>query len=342
MAAIIQDKVPDISKDLRALDDMGVVGMKKAAFDFQDYLQRLFETGYKPIKTGFVDLDSKINGGFLDGQLITLAGRPAMGKSLFALNLAEQVSADIPCLILSLEMSAHEIISRLICKETGIKLSGLLTGQVDGTDIAKLVRFLPELPKKKIFILDQSSIKTGFAIKVMEVFHKVYGKSLFVIDYLQLLIPDRPKANRVEEISDMTRRLKNTARDLSSSILMLSQLNRGLESRQDKRPLMGDLRESGSIEQDSDIVLSIYRDEVYNKNDEAVKGIAELGILKNRNGETGVIRLNFSGEQMAFRNFAPDDYKASNTSNNGKGNKGAKKGNSYSKAKGVSSDEDFW
>lgn len=287
------------------LKKAGVKSMREAAFDLNDYLENLFNRGYEPIQSGFVDLDSKINGGFLEGQLITLAGRPGMGKSVLSLNVADTVSEKIPSLIFSMEMSQHDIVSRLVTKQTGIQLKSLLTGKLSTTDYARLVNYLPELQEKKLFILDRANISIKYVIEVMKLFHQVYGKALYVIDYLQLLAPDGKKANRTEEVSDMTRKLKNIARELDSPVLMLSQLNREADKRTDKRPTLADLRESGSIEQDSDIVLSVYRDEKYN-DDEAVKGIAELGILKNRNGETGIVRLNFSGENMCFRNYAPE------------------------------------
>lgn len=318
------EKQVELEKLEKRLENAGISAMTGDLLD--EYLKRIEEmqkVGCHQAESGLVDLDKKLNGGFLPGQLIIVAGRPSMGKSAFAQVIAENV-ANAPqkaVLFFSLEMSKFEIMDRFLCKHSGISMSKLKTRGLTQADYAKMVSIIPFMKKTPLFICDKSSVTVTELIKIIADFkqalefkQKAFG--LVVIDYLQLLSVKYPKANREAEISEMTRSLKVAARDIGVPIMALSQLNRGLENRTEKRPQMADLRESGAIEQDADVVIGLYREEVYSKNKEEVKGIAEALILKNRNGELATIRMLFDGAKFEFKNIAADGYADYNKSRN--------------------------
>jgi replicative DNA helicase len=273
------------------------------------YIGELYEKkeSVTGVPTGFIDLDQKTSG-FQRGDLIIIAGRPSMGKTAFALNIAQYAAVhaqpSYPVVVFSLEMSKEQLVTRLLCSEARVDASRLRTGHLVEGDWDKIMRGADKLFEAKIFIDDTP------AISVMEMRAKArrlkaeHGIGMIVVDYLQLMRGGSSPESRQQEISEISRSLKALAKELSVPVVALSQLNRGLESRTDKRPIMSDLRESGAIEQDADIIMFVYRDEVYNKENPDVKGRAEIIIGKQRNGPIGTVDLTFLGEYTRFENCA--------------------------------------
>ncbi|RQW85839.1 MAG: replicative DNA helicase [Geobacter sp.] len=273
------------------------------------YIGELYEKkeSVTGVPTGFIDLDQK-TAGFQRGDLIIIAGRPSMGKTAFALNIAQYAAVhaqpSYPVVVFSLEMSKEQLVTRLLCSEARVDASRLRTGHLVEGDWDKIMRGADKLFEAKIFIDDTP------AISVMEMRAKArrlkaeHGIGMIVVDYLQLMRGGSSPESRQQEISEISRSLKALAKELSVPVVALSQLNRGLESRTDKRPIMSDLRESGAIEQDADIIMFVYRDEVYNKENPDVKGRAEIIIGKQRNGPIGTVDLTFLGEFTRFENCA--------------------------------------
>lgn len=273
------------------------------------YIEDLYEKkeSVTGVPTGFVDLDNK-TAGFQPGDLIIIAGRPSMGKTAFALNIAQYAAIHAnprhPVVIFSLEMSKEQLVTRLLCSEARVDASRLRTGHLQDGDWDKIMRGADKLHDSKIYIDDTP------AISIMEMRAKArrlkaeHGLGMVVVDYLQLMRGGASPESRQQEISEISRSLKALAKELSVPVIALSQLNRGLESRNDKRPIMSDLRESGAIEQDADVIMFVYRDEVYNKENPEVKGKAEIIIGKQRNGPIGTVDLTFLGEYTRFENYA--------------------------------------
>lgn len=253
--------------------------------------------------SGFYDLDAK-TGGFQRSDLIIVAGRPSMGKTAICLNIARNIAAayKLPVAIFSLEMSKEQLVQRLLASEASIESTYLRSGRLSQTQwepLAQAIGLLSELP---IFIDDSANItamEMRSQARRLQAEHG--GLGLILIDYLQLM--EGSGDNRVQELSKITRSLKGLARELNVPVIALSQLSRGVEARTNKRPMMSDLRESGSIEQDADLVMMIYRDEYYNS-DTPDRGIAEVIITKHRNGPTGTEKLLFDPQFTRFRNLA--------------------------------------
>ncbi len=253
--------------------------------------------------SGFYDLDAK-TGGFQRSDLIIVAGRPSMGKTAICLNIARNIAAayKLPVAIFSLEMSKEQLVQRLLASEASIESTYLRSGRLSQTQwepLAQAIGLLSELP---IFIDDTANItvmEMRSQARRLQAEHG--GMGLILIDYLQLM--EGSGDNRVQELSKITRSLKGLARELNVPVIALSQLSRGVEARTNKRPMMSDLRESGSIEQDADLVMMIYRDEYYNS-DTPDRGIAEVIITKHRNGPTGTEKLLFDPQFTRFRNLA--------------------------------------
>jgi replicative DNA helicase len=256
------------------------------------------------IPTGFMELDRKI-GGFRPGQLIILAARPAMGKTSLALNIAANTAVryDKKVGIFTMEMEADELLMRMLSSAAEVEMENMLKGY--GMNEKKLLRLAGTaeiLAEKDIYIDDNgSNTILDIRAKTRRLKAELKGLDLIIIDYMQLMSVKRNRENRQQEISEISRGLKILAKELGLPIIALSQLNRGLESRDDKRPKLSDLRESGAIEQDADIVMFIYRDEVYNEETTEKPGIAEIIIGKNRHGAIGKIELRFEGPFTAFR-----------------------------------------
>ena len=264
------------------------------------------------VPTGFSDLDN-MTSGFQPGELVIVAGRPSMGKTSFSLNIAENVAlglggltTGLPVAVFSMEMSATQLAMRLIGSVGRLDQHRMRTGQLEDEDWVRLTTALGKLNEAPIHI-DEGASLTSFDVRARSRrLHRQCGKlGLIVVDYLQLMSApaNRQSENRATEISEISRSLKALAKELDVPVVALSQLNRSVEQRPDKRPVMSDLRESGAIEQDADLILFIYRDEVYNP-DSADKGMAEIIIAKQRNGPIGRIKLTFLGQHTRFENYA--------------------------------------
>lgn len=258
------------------------------------------------IATGYTDLDD-MTAGMQRGDLIIVAGRPSMGKTAFSLNIAEHVALDLklPVAVFSMEMSATQLAQRLIGAVGKLDQHKLRTGRLDGRDWERFSDALGKLDQAPLYI-DESAGLNPFEVRARarRLHRQVGGLGLIVVDYLQLMSAASLGENRATEISEISRSLKQLAKELQVPVIALSQLNRSLEQRPNKRPVMSDLRESGAIEQDADLILFIYRDEVYNQ-DSPEKGIAEIIIGKQRNGPIGTVKLTFRGEFTRFENYAP-------------------------------------
>ncbi|MEK6664597.1 MAG: replicative DNA helicase [Pseudomonadota bacterium] len=261
------------------------------------------------IPTGFVDLD-RMTSGLQPGELVIVAGRPSMGKTAFSLNIAENVALDsgLPVAVFSMEMAGTQLVMRMMGSVGKLDQHKVRTGRLQDDDWQRLTYAVGKLNDAPIYI-DESAALTALDLRARaRRLHRQCGKlGLIVIDYLQLMSGSSQGENRATEISEISRGLKALAKELDVPVVALSQLNRSLEQRPNKRPVMSDLRESGAIEQDADVILFIYRDEVYNP-ETPEKGISEIIIGKQRNGPIGTIRLAFQGEFTRFENLAHGSY----------------------------------
>ncbi len=261
--------------------------------------------------TGFADLD-RMTSGLQAGDLVIVAGRPSMGKTAFSINIAENVALDssLPVAIFSMEMGAAQLVMRMLGSVGKLNQQDLRSGRLGDDDWGRLTHALGKLNDAPIFIDETPGLSSLDLRARARRLHRQHGKlGLIVVDYLQLMSSNVGKAseNRATEISEISRGLKSLAKELHCPVIALSQLNRSLEQRPNKRPVMSDLRESGAIEQDADLILFIYRDEVYNK-ESPDKGKAEIIIGKQRNGPIGTVPLAFRGEYTRFDNLAQGDY----------------------------------
>jgi replicative DNA helicase len=262
------------------------------------------------VATGFVDLD-RMTSGLQPGDMIVVAGRPSMGKTAFALNIAEHVGVEqrLPVAIFSLEMSGPQLATRFLSSVGRIDQSKLRTGRLTDDEWDRMTVALGKLHEAPIHIDETGAINSTDLRARARRLHRQFGKlGLIIIDYLQLMSSNRMGENRATEISEISRSIKALAKELQVPIIALSQLSRKVEERNDKRPLMSDLRESGAIEQDADIIMMMYREEYY-KPDTQDKGTAEAIIGKHRNGPVGTVRLTFLGEYTKFENFASGSYR---------------------------------
>jgi len=258
------------------------------------------------IPTGFKDFDEK-TAGLQDSDLIIVAGRPSMGKTTLAMNIAENaaIKHEKPVAIFSMEMSAQQLVRRMFSSLGQIDQNKLRTGNLDDLDWPKLTSAMNLLHKSHIFIDETPSLSPAELRARARRLKREHDIGLIVVDYLQLMAVPGTRENRATEIAEISRSLKAIAKELHVPVIALSQLNRALEQRPNKRPVMADLRESGSIEQDADLIVFIYRDEVYNE-DSSEKGKAEIIIGKHRNGPTGTVVLTFQGHWLRFLNYAPE------------------------------------
>ncbi len=264
------------------------------------------------MSSGFVDLD-KITSGWQKSDLIVVAGRPSMGKTAFAMNAVEHaiLQQDLPVLVFSLEMPAQSLVFRMLSSVGRIDHSRIRVGKLSAEDLAKLDKTMGRLKDKPLYIDDGSGLSpTDMRARARRVGQRHGGRlGLIVVDYLQLMHLKGTAENRVGEISEISRSMKLMAREFECPVMALSQLNRGLEQRPNKRPIMSDLRESGAIEQDADMIIFLYREEVYKGEDtkEEDKGVAEIIVGKHRNGEIGTVRLSFLHNLAKFENLAKQE-----------------------------------
>ncbi|MEK4630477.1 MAG: replicative DNA helicase [Solibacillus sp.] len=303
LLAEAEKKMLEVSNRKNAGDFKHVKDVLVQTFDNIEQLQSR-DGDVTGIPTGFRDLD-KMTAGFQRNDLIIVAARPSVGKTAFALNVAQSVAvkARENVAIFSLEMGADQLVMRMLCAEGNIDAQRLRTGALEAEDWSKLTMAMGSLSNSGIFIDDTPGVRiTDIRAKCRRL-AKEQGLGMILIDYLQLILGSgKPGENRQQEVSEISRSLKGLARELKVPVIALSQLSRGVEQRQDKRPMMSDLRESGSIEQDADIVAFLYRDDYYDKESES-KDIIEIIIAKQRNGPTGTVSLAFRKEYNKFLNL---------------------------------------
>jgi len=272
-------------------------------------LEQLYEAGsaITGTPTGYVDLDELLSG-LQPSALVVVGARPAMGKTAFALGMAAHaaINARLPVLVFSLEMSHVELVQRLLSSEARVDASKMRNGRLTEPDWEKITRAMTPLGESEIWIDDNPNVTV---IEIKSKARKLKAQKgklgLIVVDYVQLMTGRTGAENRQVEVAEISRGLKILARELETPVIALAQLNRGLEQRADKRPMLSDLRESGSLEQDADVVLFLYRDEVYNA-DTPDAGIAEVIVAKHRSGPTGTVRLAWLGQFTKFANMARD------------------------------------
>jgi replicative DNA helicase len=263
------------------------------------------------VPTGYEDLD-RLTAGLQASDLIIVAGRPGMGKTAFALNIATNAAfAGIGAAVFSLEMAKEQLVLRMLCSEARVNSSKVRSGYLGERDFPQLAKAAGRLHEAPIYIDDTPAISVlelrAKARRLLRDRSKKIG--LIVVDYLQLMRGMGNANNREQEISEISRSLKALAKELTVPVIALSQLNRRVEDRGDRRPMMSDLRESGAIEQDADVIMFIYRDEVYNKSDDSKKGVAEVIVAKQRNGPIDTVNLTFLSEFTRFENYTErDDY----------------------------------
>jgi replicative DNA helicase len=268
----------------------------------------LFESGSDVTGTpaGFRDLD-RLTSGFQKGNLVVVAARPSMGKSAFGLCVAANIAVrqGVPVAVFTLEMSKAEVTQRLMCSEAKLESQRLRTGRLAPEDWPRLTAACDKLAKAPIFVDDTGSVTMmEIRSKARRLKSKHPDLALIVVDYLQLMTSGTTAENRVQEVSQISRNLKLLARDLDVPIVAMSQLSRAVEQRHDKRPILSDLRESGSIEQDADLVAFLYRDEYYNAEESDQQGLAEVILAKHRNGPTDTVKLSFLKRYAKFADLA--------------------------------------
>lgn len=289
-------------KDFVSIKDLLVKAVDKIDMLFQQ------DSPITGVPTGFSDFDD-MTSGLQPSDMIIVAGRPSMGKTTFAMNIAENIAikTDVPVAIFSMEMPGEQLAMRLLSSLGRIDQHRVRTGKLDDDDWPRLTSAVGLLAEAKMFIDDTPALTPNeLRARARRLAREHDGLGLIVIDYLQLMqVPGSD--NRVNEISEISRNLKSLAKELNVPVVALSQLNRSLEQRPNKRPVMSDLRESGAIEQDADVIVFIYRDEVYNE-ESTDKGTAEIIIGKQRNGPIGTVRLTFLGQYTKFENHISQIY----------------------------------
>ena len=292
---------------LQSRDTGGFVPIKQVALDVLEKIEAASRSGgmVTGIPTGFIDLDHKTSG-MQPSDLVLLAARPSMGKTAFVLNLVDYVAVrkGLPCMVFSLEMSKEQLVNRMLSMESSVDSQKLRTGSLTDADWDAVVEGIGIIGNSKLIIDDtpgSSITELRSKCRKMKLEH---GLSMVIIDYLQLMSGSgRSGDNRQQEISEISRSLKALARELNAPVIALSQLSRACESRQDHRPMLSDLRESGAIEQDADVVMFLYRDDYYNKDTER-PNVAEVIIAKQRNGPIGTVELLWRPEFTKFVNMA--------------------------------------
>ncbi|QCI20667.1 replicative DNA helicase [Buchnera aphidicola (Brachycaudus cardui)] len=293
--------------------DSGPKNVEQILDETVSSIEKLFlspHDGVTGINTGYQDLNKKTSG-LQPSELIIIAARPSMGKTTFAMNLCENAAMlyDKPVLIFSLEMPGEQIMMRMLASLSRVNQARIRTGQLNDEDWSRMSGTINVLLKKKNIYIDDSSALTPNEVRsrARRIYRENNGLTLIMVDYLQLMRVPSLSENRTLEIAEISRTLKALAKELQVPVIALSQLNRSLEQRSDKRPVNSDLRESGSLEQDADLIMFIYRDEIYNENSD-FKGIAEIIIGKQRNGPIGTVCLTFNGHWSRFDNYSGPKY----------------------------------
>ncbi|MCH7508557.1 MAG: replicative DNA helicase [Proteobacteria bacterium] len=288
----------------------GFIGLRKILPGVIDRLDELShsEGDITGVATGFQKFDA-LTAGLHGGELIIIAGRPSMGKTTLAMNIAENaaIAGKVPTAIFSMEMSAEQLAFRMIGSIGRVNQSNLRTGRFSDEDWTRINSAVAIMSQAPIFIDDTPALSPTEIRSRARRLKREHGLGLIIVDYLQLMGVAGTRENRATEISEISRSLKALAKELNVPIVALSQLNRGVEQRTDKRPVMSDLRESGAIEQDADLIVFIYREEVYDP-DTPRKGVADIIIAKQRNGPIGDFHLTFLGEYTRFENLIAEDY----------------------------------
>lgn len=302
-AEVVLDAAEQMIYDIRQGREVnGLVRADEVLLETYDRLNRISgndKDKYLGAKTGYSGLDNVING-LNKSDLIILAARPAMGKSSFALNIAANVcrrDPDKDVVIFSLEMSNEQLITRMLAAESLVENDRLLKGDIGEREWDKLAAGSDRIASMSLYLDDSAGIT---AVQMKAKLRRLKNLGLVIVDHLQLMNSGRRTENRVAEMSEITRQLKLMAKDLNVPVIALSQLSRAVDSRPDKRPLLSDLRESGSIEQDADIVMFLYRDGYYNKETSEDINLAECIVAKNRHGETGTVNLRWNGQYTLF------------------------------------------
>lgn len=309
---LAESRVMGIS-EVRAKSQAGPSPISAILGSTIERLEQLFQTphdGITGLDTGYHDLNKK-TAGLQNSDLIVIAARPSMGKTTFAMNICENVanSQDKPVLIFSLEMPKEQLMMRMLASLGRVDQTHIRTGMLDDDEWQRIAATSGVLLERDNIHIDDTSglTPTDLRSRARRLHRECGGLSLIMVDYLQLMRVPEIDSNRTLEIAEITRSLKSLAKELQIPVIALSQLNRSLEARADKRPLNSDLRESGSIEQDADVIMFIYRDEVYNERSED-KGIAEIILGKQRNGPIGTVRLTFNGQWSRFDNYAGPQF----------------------------------
>jgi replicative DNA helicase len=295
----------DLSQDRVTTEFSHIEALLKDSFE---RITQLYEAGadVTGVPTGFRDLD-RLTSGFQPGNLVIIAARPSMGKSALGMCMAANLAVreGVPVGVFTLEMSKAEVTQRLMCSEAKVESQRLRTGKLAVDDWPRLTAACDKLAKAPIYVDDTGSINMmEIRSKARRLKSREPNLGLILVDYLQLMTSGGTPENRVQEVSMISRQLKVLARDLEIPIVAMSQLSRAVEQRHDKRPILSDLRESGSIEQDADLVMFIYRDEYYNPEETESQGIAEVALAKHRNGPTDTIKLSFLKRYAKFSDLA--------------------------------------
>lgn len=295
-----------ITDILKSREMGGLVHIRSSLNDAIAHMKHVYENNGKitGVPTGFTDLDEKL-GGLQNSDLILIAARPAMGKTSLALNIAEYAATHgtAPVAVFSLEMGIEQLVNRLIWSQALVSGQKVRRGELDANDWKEIAQAMAVLSQAPLYIDDSAGIKVAEIRAKCKQLQQRHGLGMVVIDYLQLIQESGRGKNRQEEIASITRTLKIMAKELNVPVVVLSQLSRAAESRTDHRPMLSDLRESGAIEQDADIVLFLYREDYY-KEDTDRPGIAECIVAKHRNGSTGTVELKWLGEYTKFANLS--------------------------------------
>ena len=299
-----QKSADEITKLQSDLADANEDGMKNIVSKTIEYIDDLKEHG-AGLSTGFEDIDKLLNG-LRNGTLTVIAGRPSMGKSTLVMNFANNISKNKSVVFFSLEMTQVQLMMKIVSSETNIPLWKVERNQLTEAENDRWYTALAEAGDKNMTIIDKGGISAKDIVVKSRQLHGEKNLGVIIVDYLQIMSYDKSK--EVSELGNITRELKYLSKELDIPVILLSQLSRGVEYRGDKRPLMSDLRSSGEIEQDADVIIMCYRDEYYTKEASTEKGLAEIIITKNRMGQSGTVQCKFEGDYSKFSDTVIDIY----------------------------------